>query len=367
MGERLISKLAQNRVRRHLVFWFIWVVGFTFIKSFGQSMEVYLGWFSYYMITLPLFVAHTYLVAYLLFPYFLNKRLFPLFIVLFLALFYGFSVLELILSNEFIYRWYPTRTTLVDEYLSPANVILSGLGNLYIVLVFLAARTIREWYFADSRSKELQHIELQRQMENAITRVQPQMLLYAIDHIDRMVEESSPDVTKAIALTSELLNEVMVYHEEKHKFFSGEIELVKKLVVLVSLIRQCNPDVEFFISGDPGLIKMPPMILFTLVDMIFRKFEGESSFPELNIEASGYSNMITIEVLFKGAHRDGETMQECLKTMHQIDSFYKDQVSINIESHAYGCSVTITNMDLSPATAAYPQTDVFNTSQQVIN
>ena len=330
-------------------------------------MEVYLGWFSYYLITLPIFVAHTYLVAYLLIPYFLNRRFFPLFIALFLLLFYGFSVLELLVSNEFIYRWYQTGTNVPDNYLVPANIIMSGLGNLYIVLVFLAVRTIREWYYADIRSKELQHIELQQQMENAITRVQPHMLLYAIDHIDRMVAESSPDVTRAIALTSELLNEVMIYHEEKHKLFSGEIDLVRKLVVLVSLFRECKPDVEFFVSGDPGQIKMPPMILFTLVDMIFRKFEGEPSLPELNIEASEYSDMITIQLLYSGTRRDEETMQECLQTMQQIESFYKGQVSMNTESHSYGCSVIIRNRDSSPANTIHPRADAINTPEQVIN
>ena len=367
MRERLMMKLEQNRSLRHLVFWLTWVIGFTFIKSFGESMEVYLGWFSYYLITLPIFIAHTYLVAYLLGPYFLNKRLFPLFIVLFLLLFYGFSVLELILSNEFIYRWYQTGTELREDYLTPANVIMSGLGNLYIVLVFLAARTIKEWYYANIRSKELQHFELQQQMENASTRVQPPMLLYAIDHIDRMVAESLPDVTKAIALTSELLNEVMIYHEEQHKLFSGEIELVRKLVTLVTLIRESKPDVEFFISGDPGQIKMPPMVLFTIVDMIFRKYEEEPSLPELNIEASGYSNMITIQILSNGIKKHEENIQDCLQTMQQIESFYKGQISINIETHSYGCSVIISNNDLSTANTIHPQTDVINTTEKVIN
>jgi two-component system LytT family sensor kinase len=367
MRERLMMKLELNRSLRHLVFWLIWVVGFTFLKSFGEPMEVYLGWFSYYLITLPIFIAHTYLVAYLLGPYFLNKRLFPIFIVLFLLLFYGFSVLELLLSNEFIYKWYQTGTELREDYLAPANVIMSGLGNLYIVLVFLAARTIRQWYHADTRSKELQHIELQQQMENAITRVQPHMLLYAIDHIDRMVTESSTDVTKAIALTSELLNEIMIFHEEQHKLFSGEIELVRKLVALVTLLRESKPDVDFFISGDPGLIKMPPMILFTIVDMIFRKFEGESSLPELNIEASGYSNMLTVQILTNGIKRRDDSTQECLQAMQQIESFYKDQVSMNIESHSYGCSVIICNADSTPANTIHPQTNVINTPEQVIN
>jgi len=367
MRERLMMKLEQNRSLRHLVFWLIWVVGFTFIKSFGESMEVYMGWFSYYMITLPIFIAHTYLVAYFLVPYFLNKRLFPLFIIMFLLLFYGFSVLELLLSNEFIYQWYQTGTELGEDYLAPANVVMSGLGNLYIVLVFLAARTIRQWYYADTRSKELQHTELQQQMENAITRVQPHMLLYAIDQIDRMVTESSPDVTKAIALTSELLNEVMIYHEEQNKLFSGEIELVRKLVALVSLLRESKPDVEYFVSGDPGLIQMPPMILFTIVDMIFRKFEGDPSLPELNIEASGYSNMITVQILTNGIKRQDDSTQDCLQTLRQIESFYNGQVSMNIESHGYGCSIVIRNTDSMPVNTIDPPANVINTPEQVIN
>ncbi len=262
------------------------MLGFTFVKSFGKSYETYLGWFSYYLLTLPIFISHTYLVAYLLVPYFFNKRLWPVFIVFFLILFYGFSVLELLLSNEFIYQWYPTGSVVTEDYLEPGNVIRSGVGNLYIVLVFLAAKSVKDWYDADMKQQELQHADLQQQVVNAMTKVQPLMLLNAIDSIDRMVEESSPDVTKAIALTSELLNAVMRYHDEKNKLFTKEIELVRKLISLVAIIREEEPDVEFFISGDPDQVKISPMILFTLMDRIFKKFEKEVTLPEINIEIS---------------------------------------------------------------------------------
>jgi hypothetical protein len=293
--------------------------------------------------------------------------MFPVFIGLFLLLFYGFSVLELLVSHKFIYQWYQTGSELSDDYLKPANVIMSGLGNLYIVLVFLAARTIKEWYMADARSKELQHVELQQQMENAITRVQPHMLIYAIDRIDRMVEQSSPDVTRAIALTSELLNEVMIHHEEKQKLFSREIELVRKLVALVSLLRESKPDVEFFVSGDPGQIKMPPMILFTMLDMIFRKYEGEEAMPELHIEVSEYSDMITIQILNSGIRKHEDTMQDCLLTMAQMESYYKGKVSMSIETHSYGCSIIIRNNDLSAENTIHPHSDALSTPEQVVN
>ena len=93
IGERL-SSLEQNRTLRHILFWVCWVVGFTFIKSFGRPFEIYLGWFSYYLLTLPIFVSHTYLVAYVLIPGFFNKKYYLIFTGLFLALFYGFSVVR---------------------------------------------------------------------------------------------------------------------------------------------------------------------------------------------------------------------------------------------------------------------------------
>ncbi|MEN8230521.1 MAG: hypothetical protein ABFS38_20340 [Bacteroidota bacterium] len=340
-----LADLEQNRTFRHILFWISWVLGFTFIKSFGKPFEIYLGWFSYYLLTLPIFVVHTYLLAYLLIPYFFTRRYMAVFIALFLGLFYGFSVLELILSNEFIFKWYPTDTELLADYLSPGVVMVSGLGNFYIVLVFLAARTVRQWYLANNREKELQQGALQLQMEGAVNKVQPQMLLYAIDQIDRLVDQSSSEVTQAIALTSELLSEVMIYNEEEEALFSREIELVKKLVSLVSLFRDRKPDVEFFISGDPGQIHLPPMILFMLTDMIFRKFEGEEQIPEINIEASGYSDMITVQILNSAGLEKGPATEDCLQTMEQLGIIFSERVAFSLESHTYGCSVVIRNKE----------------------
>ncbi len=341
MIKQGFSIIEQNRSIRHILFWICWVLGFTFLKSLGKPFEVYLGWFSYYLLTLPIFVVHTYLVAYVLIPYFFSRKYILLFIALFLVLFYGFSILELLLSHEFIFKWYPTDTILLDDYLAPGAVIVSGLGNLYIMLVFLAARTVRQWYIASLRKQELQQAELKLQMESTVTKMQPLMLLYAIDQIDRMVEKSSEQVTRAIALTSELLSDVMIYYEEDEPLFTKEISLVKKLVSLVSLFRETKPDVEFFISGDPGQIRLPTMILFTLIDMIFRKFADEDQIPELNIEASGFSDMISVQVLNNNGVEKDKTGEDCMETLEQLQLIYREKATISVESHTYGCSVMI--------------------------
>jgi len=360
MIDKGFIHLDQNRTLRHILFWISWVLGFTFIKSFGKPFEVYLGWFSYYLLTLPIFVFHTYLIAYLLIPYFFNRRYMAVFIGLFLGLFYGFSVLELLLSNEFIFKWYPTDTELLEDYLSPGAVIVSGLGNLYIVMVFLAARTVRQWHMANNRKKELQQTELQIQMDNAMNKVQPLTLLYAIDQIDRMVDQPSSGVTKAIALTSELLSELMIYNEKEEQLFSKEIELVKKLVSLVTLFREQEPDVEFFISGDPGQIHLPSMILFTLIDMIFRKFEIQEQIPEINIEASGYSDMISVQVLNKAGYEKDHSTRECLEAMEELEMMFNHRVSISVETHSYGCSVILKNKADQHVNSIHPVPDAFS-------
>lgn len=340
-----VTQLLEVRVYRHLLFWSCWVFGFTFIKSFGQSTDIYAGWLAYYLCTLPVFVSHTYLVTYLLIPYMLNKRFLPVFMVGFILLFYGFSVLELLLSNEFIFRWATTGTEITEAYLDPQNVIRSGLGNLYIVLVFLAARTVRHWYMAEHHQKELQQAELQMQMNDAVSRVQPSMLIFAIDHIEEMVDRNSPDVTRAIALTSELLSDVMIYHEKEKHLFSEEMELVRKLVNLVSLFRGSKPDVEFIISGDPARIDLPSMILFSLVDLIFRKFHSEHHLPEMNIEASGFANMVTIQILHTQTKKQDDTMERCLQALRQFESYFGGRVTITADTHEYGCSIVIRNQD----------------------
>jgi two-component system LytT family sensor kinase len=338
-----LSRFFENRASRHVLFWICWVFGFTFIKSFGKPYEVYFGWFSYYVMTLPIFVVHTYLVVYFLIPRFFNRKGIPVFIISFLLCFYLFSVFELVISNEFIFRWFPTGSVPAEEYLSIGNVIRSGLGNLYIMLVFLAGKTVRDWSISNGRQKELAQLELREQMEETMTRVQPLTLLYAIDHIDRMVEREIPGVTSAIALTSELLSEVMMYHKDGQRWISREIEMVKKLLSLVELFRGVKPEVEFFISGDPGIMELPPMILFSFVDLVIRRYDQYSKVPEMNIEVSGFSNMISIQIFSEIPGKPDEGLEDCMEAIGQLESIHAEKVDIGIEDRGYGCSVIIRN------------------------
>jgi two-component system, LytTR family, sensor kinase len=350
----LFRKQLNRRIWKHTGFWILWVTGFTFLQGFGKSYEYYFGWFSYYILTLPIFIAHTYLVAYLLIPHLLNKRLWPAFVLIFLVVFYIFSFVELIFSNEYIFKWFQTGTLPQKNYLDPGNVIISGLGNLYIVLVFLAIRTIRDWNRANNQKKVMEHKKLQRQIEDTISRVQPRMLLHAIDQIEKMVARHDPGVTEAIALTSELLNDIMMHHRQDSPIFTCEVEMVKKLHVLISLFRKDRPELDIFLSGDPCKIQLPSMLLFSFLDMVFREFDHLPALPGINIEASGFSNMISILAFTSpgpGNHEEQEVFQWIIQRM---ECLFGSHVNITWEKHSYGFSLIMNAVHRDPEAVHLP-------------
>lgn len=341
MGFNWIKRLENHRGSRHILFWVSWVLGFTLVKSIGQPFEIYLGWFCYYMITLPLFMCHTYLVAYLLFPMLGKRSQYLFFTLAFIFLLVFFSIAELILSYEFIFIWFPTGLEPLDEYFSAGVILANGLGNLYIVLMFLALRTIRNWYRADRERKELQHVSLQLELKDALTKFQPDMLLYAIEQIDRVVTDAPEKTTEAIAMTSALLSDIMNYRDKHFNLFGGEISLVHKLSRLVSTFRNERIELEFLISGDPSDIRLPSMLFFTVIDMIIRLYADKEFFPEIAVEVSSYSNMISIQIMTGEDSKGNDDYKACMNLIKQVRHSYGSMVTINIETLSYGCTLSL--------------------------
>jgi len=340
----LQKHIDRRRLIRHIVFWSAWILGFTFIKSFGMPFSIYAGWFVYYIVTLPIFVAHTYLIVYWLIPAYFNSGKYLLFSVFFILLFYGFSVSELLISNKFIIKYFFSGQERDENFLNAKDVLINGLGNFYVVIVFLAARTIRTWYRENEKEKELFRKKLALQVDRTISKVHPKLLIYAINNIEKLADKSPEKATGAIALTSEILNEILIYNGNRYQVIEKEVALIQKLVKLVKIFSNKPPEVEFFLSGDPSRIEFPSLVLFSFVEMIFRQFE-KTEIPEVNIEISGFSNMATIQVLLDKSLKLINELKECEAILNQFEQIYPDLVNVVFEHTGYGCSIVIRSVE----------------------
>ena len=153
--------IDKREVILHTIFWIMWILSFTAIQSVGNGINQWIMWLMYYILTLPVFIVHTYIIAYWLLPKMIFKEQYWLFIAGVLLLLILFSIIELIISNELIFKIHDTNKAFNPGYLNLKNIIISGIGNHYIILVFLAIKVGRSWYSVQNQKEEL----LQTKME----------------------------------------------------------------------------------------------------------------------------------------------------------------------------------------------------------
>ncbi|MFC2090137.1 hypothetical protein ACFLT1_05110 [Bacteroidota bacterium] len=313
----------ENRLTRHLLFWAAWVFGFTFIKSFGASLHVYAGWFTYYIITLPIFIIHTYLVVYWAAENFLRGWRVPLFILIFFLLMMMFSFLDLLVTDELLSRYFPEQFPESASYLDLANIVISGVGNLYILLVFAAAKMIREWYVSDKHTQLLVERNLYLQRADVNAAVQPGMLLYTVGLIEECVSKRPEEVSAFLARLSELLNFVMQAHNFKRIRVDEEIRNVKKLLALYSmLLNRQQPQIR--ISGNElSLISLPVCIAFSPLEIICR---ANNAVPEESIELD-IKSPDEIELSWHDPLRANDKDLE-KKLTKEIEELYPDRFDI---------------------------------------
>ena len=107
------------------------------------------------------------------------------------------------------------------------------------------------------------------------------------------------------------------------------------------------------------------MILFSFVDLVVRRCGLHGDFPELNIEASGFSNMISIQVLQNKDSGQDDSLNECMEAIRQLEANYSGKVNISYQNHGYGCSVVIRSSNQPQVNAIQPEANGVDTAKTV--
>ena len=271
----------ENRYVRHAAFWIAWIISFTFIKSFGSGLESYAGWLCYYLLTLPVFMAHTYLLVYWAAEKLMKGWKILLFILVFVVLMIFFSFIEMYLTSRILSPAFPGVFSGDLDYTNPVNLLISGIGNLYIILVFAAARMIRSGYMTENRRKQLMQKNLFIERADANAGIQPGMLLFSVKSIEKLGSDHPEEVPAAIAMLSELLNAVMQAHQLMVLRLDEEIRNVRsmlKLYALLMLREMPLLKIEQCAQSVPGI---PAFMIFSPLEIIIRQYKW---LPEDSIE-----------------------------------------------------------------------------------
>jgi hypothetical protein len=275
-----LKHIDQKRIQWHILFWCIWVGGFTMLQSFGYGIEVFWAWLVYYLITLPLFVAHAYAIAYWLVPkYFFRSRylIFSCWIFVLLIL---SSIGELWLSNELIWEMVKPEYIQQGNYFNWQNVLINGLGNEYIVIVFLSVKVIRLWNSKILEKTELLNRKLATEIELIQYQSYPRFVINVIDRLEQLAISGSSQTSEMIIGLSNLMNSMVTFRRADKILLYKEIEIIRSYIDIQQLNFQEGLILNFNVSGEPVDISIPPFLFFRLIEEGFSLLETNQSNSE---------------------------------------------------------------------------------------
>jgi len=271
--------IDKNRINLHTIFWIMWVVSFTVIQSIGNDVNHWIMWLMYYLITLPIFIIHTYLIAYWLLPKLFSRGRYLLFIAGVFILLIFFSVIELIVSNELVFKAFDSNNVFAPAYLNIKNIIISGIGNHFIILLFFAIKAGESWYSVQNKRDELLQTKMETDLEIYRYRLQPKLVLTLMEELEIISEKNPEKAPEMIVKISNFLNNFLFDGKEELLPLPLDIKLIRKFLAIHEHALGGRLTSNFVVNGLLQSFVVPPLLLIPYINCAIKLgYECNNSF-----------------------------------------------------------------------------------------
>lgn len=271
--------IDKKDVLGHVLFWLTWIVTFVLVQSLGEGKHEYFVWLMYYLITLPIFVVHTYLIAYWLVPVFFFKRQYLMLLLIGFALLFVFSVIELVVSNELVFKVFDPSKEFQPGYLNFKNILISGLGNHYIIFVFLAIKAGKSWYSAEQRREELMLSSVETELEIYQYQLQPKLILSLVEQMEMLALKEPEKAPDMIIKISGFLNRFLFDGKEDMISLQLDVKLLEEYLDIHRVALGDRLQLNFAVNGNLKPYIVPPLLLLPFLhDSLKIVYECNNSF-----------------------------------------------------------------------------------------
>ena len=145
--------------------------------------------------------------------------------------------------------------------------------NVSIVILAFAYRLSVNWYQHEKIRKELETQKLRAELSYLKMQVNPHFLFNALNNIYSLaIIEKSKRTGDSIMKLSELMRYVLYEKEDdEHKVsLDNEISHINSYIDLVKLRHEGELYLNFSIEGDTSTKRIPPLLLFPLIENAFK-------------------------------------------------------------------------------------------------
>lgn len=230
------------------------------------------------------FFAYAYITIFLLIPEFLLKGKIVWFILLFLLIGVGLSALKLVFSDHIFYA-----------SISPENVERTGVMNLrfivvntkdmtFIVALFCISKYAKDYLIAESIRKKLEQQNKEAKSKLLQSQFDPHFMFNTINNLYALSLLNPLKTSEVISRMKTVLSYIIKESKKDFVGLSDEVKLVENYIQLEKLRYGKRLKVDYNVHGNIKGLKIPPMVLFLLVENSFKHGSSlDAGTPWINI------------------------------------------------------------------------------------
>ncbi|CAN5366526.1 histidine kinase [soil metagenome] len=321
----------------HLSFWCVYFSFFLYRIS-GHQRGAELDWgFVFSIAAIAIFFTMTiaYINYFFLLPRFLKKKNFAQYLLELAPLF-----AIIIFARVYVERILITFYNYPREYANSSRFIIQiSLITLFIVIFVAMLRFAEDWFFLEAKRKEVENEKLTAELNFLKAQINPHFLFNTLNNLYYLAFTKSENTTEVIAKLSQMMR-YMIYDSNHPKvLLSKEIEYMQNYISLERLRLNNEIKICFEVNGDPGNIKVVPLIFITFLENAFKhgvSNNNPEAWVKVKIKIDGEECLYTVEN--SKAYNKKSDIEEksgigLQNVNRRLDLSYPDQYKLNVDDH----------------------------------
>jgi two-component system LytT family sensor kinase len=284
-----LPALAKKPMISFIIHWIAWNVLYflTYLPTLLNSTRILWSYVLYnYLLVASINFILFYLVAFFLLPLIgIKQKRWIWLSIICLALAFAFCYLKFRVEDYRTAKIISSQRTNLPAWLNTRKLSQESIGffsyrfrsylqvnifsTLSIIFIAFAYRLLLSWYMQEKIRKDLENQKLQAELSYLKMQVNPHFLFNALNNIYSLaVSEKGKKTGDSIMKLSELLRYVLYEKEDAQNKVSlyNEIKHINSYIDLMKLRFDGDLYLNFSIEGDPNGKRIPPLLLFPLIE-----------------------------------------------------------------------------------------------------
>jgi two-component system, LytTR family, sensor kinase len=270
--EKIYTTWSKQRIQRHIAYWCFWLLLYASVNS-TNSVSGFGSWIQVELMVMLIKLPYTYLMIYVLVPYFLLKRLYFHFFfwALLATAIGGLAVwsIHFYIFSDFLHY------TNSEKFFS-ATFFYKSLDLLYVATFPIILKLQQFYQQQEKQNREIIEQKLNAELELLKNQLQPHFLFNTLNNLYAMVLTNDKNAGKAVLHLSSMMSYMLYECNGNAIALEKEIEHLKNYIELEKIRYGKRINISFECGGDIADKNIAPLLLFGFVENAFKHGVGKN-------------------------------------------------------------------------------------------